>query len=91
MKIDRCICTRRRFADLTEQARDKGWSLPQLVEQTTASACCTMCGPYLRRAYRTGQTEFSALLSQDDEPHATAEDRVAHPPPGHPSATSGVR
>ncbi|MEM6458574.1 MAG: hypothetical protein AAF710_04205 [Planctomycetota bacterium] len=75
MKIDRCICTRRSFADLTEQARAEGWSLPQLVEHTSASACCTMCGPYLRRAYRTGQTEFGALLTQDDEPPASPCDR----------------
>ncbi len=80
MKIDRCICTQRTFGDLLDTARSEGLSLPQLVETTSASACCTMCGPYLRRAYRTGQTTFAALLAQDDEPYATADDAVAHAP-----------
>lgn len=77
MKIDRCICTQRSFGDLIDTARSENLSLPQLVETTTASACCTMCGPYLRRAYRTGQTTFGVLLSQDDEPYATASDQTA--------------
>ncbi|MEL7089590.1 MAG: (2Fe-2S)-binding protein [Planctomycetota bacterium] len=77
MRIDRCICTQRTFCDLMDTARAEGLSLPQLVEQTGASACCTMCGPYLRRAYRTGQTVFTELLSSDDEPHAAVEDAHA--------------
>ncbi|MEM8737850.1 MAG: hypothetical protein AAGG38_05140 [Planctomycetota bacterium] len=80
MKIDRCICTRRTFCDLIDTARSESLSLPQLVETTSASACCTMCGPYLRRAYRTGQTVFGHLLSQDDEPHATDRDQTAAVP-----------
>lgn len=80
MKIDRCICTQRTFCDLIDTARSEGLSLPQLVEQTGASACCTMCGPYLRRAYRTGETAFGYLLSQDDEPYATDQDQTAATP-----------
>lgn len=76
MKIDRCICTQRDFADLIDTARAGHLSLTQLVEHTGASACCTMCGPYLRRAYRTGQTTFGHLLSHDDEPPATDADRT---------------
>jgi hypothetical protein len=68
MLIDRCICTRRTFCDLIDVARADGLSLPQLVESTGASSCCTMCGPYLRRAYRTGQTTFAGLLTDADEP-----------------------
>ena len=71
MRIDRCICTQRRFDDLLDEARSNGLSLPQLVERTGASACCTMCSPYLRRAFRTGQTCFHQLLSHDDEPATT--------------------
>lgn len=68
MKIDRCVCTQRPFASLLDQARTEGLSLQQLAQESGASACCTMCGPYLRRCYRTGQTVFTALLDQDDEP-----------------------
>ncbi|MEM9418373.1 MAG: hypothetical protein AAGA25_04855 [Planctomycetota bacterium] len=76
MKIDRCICTQTSFCELVDTARTEGLSLPQLVEATGASACCTMCGPYLRRAYRTGQTSFGYLLAQDDEPNATVNDKT---------------
>ena len=81
MRIDRCICAERTFADLLDQARAGGLSLRQLVEETGASAGCSMCGPYLRRAYRTGQTAFGSLLDQDDEPFASHGDRRPAPPP----------
>ena len=81
MRIDRCICTQRPFAGLLEEARAEGLSLRQLAETTGASACCTMCGPYLRRCYRTGQTVFTQLLDQDDEPVAC--DTDAHPAAAH--------
>jgi bacterioferritin-associated ferredoxin len=67
MQIDRCICTQRTFEDLVDEARAEGWSLRVLVEQTGAGACCTMCGPYVRRAFRSGQTTFGCLLSDSDE------------------------
>ena len=76
MRIERCVCTNQPFAELLTRARDEGMSLRQLVEQTGASACCSMCGPYLRRCYRTGQTTFTALLADGDEPPAGEQDRV---------------
>ena len=68
LHIDRCVCTQRTFADLLQQADAQGLSPPQLAEATGASACCGMCGPYLRRACRTRQVVFDRLLSDDDEP-----------------------
>ena len=79
MHIDRCICTQRTFCDLIDEARAEGLSLTQLVETSGASACCTMCGPYLRRAFRTGQTTFAGLLTDDDEPMPACEG-CAHRP-----------
>ncbi|MEE9405136.1 MAG: hypothetical protein V3V20_09600 [Algisphaera sp.] len=85
MRIDHCICTQRPFVDLLDQAQRDNLSLHQLIQKTGASACCTMCGPYLRRAYRTGQTFFDDFLDQDDEPLENANDiKVATlkmPPP----------
>lgn len=80
MNIDRCVCTQRTFCDLVDTAHAEGWSLPQLIEESGASACCTMCGPYLWRAYRTGQTTFGHLLSDADEPQPNAQDQRAHRP-----------
>jgi hypothetical protein len=68
VKIDRCICARRPFADLLREARANGWSLTELMDHTTAGRNCTMCAPYVRRAYRTGITVFGELLSEADEP-----------------------
>jgi len=68
IRVDRCICTGLSFAELLELAETRKLSLDQLVEQTGASACCGMCGPYLRRAWRTRETVFFHLLSDDDEP-----------------------
>ncbi len=76
MHIDRCICTGRTFAELLDAARQGGLSLPELIRETGASGCCAMCGPYVRRAYRTGRTSFETLLSQDDEPPPSGGDRV---------------
>ena len=68
IRIDRCICTARSFAELLDEAEAQKLSLDQLIEHTGASACCGMCGPYLRRAWRTEQTVFHTLLGEDDEP-----------------------
>jgi bacterioferritin-associated ferredoxin len=68
IRIDRCVCTANTFDKLLAHARQEDLSLPQLVEQTGASACCGMCRPYLRRAWRTGQTVFFHLLDETDEP-----------------------
>ena len=58
MKIDTCVCAKRTFAELVQQAHAKQWS-------TGAGGNCHLCIPYLRCAYHTGQTVFSELLPQD--------------------------
>jgi len=68
IRIDRCICTAMHFDELLELAEQRKLSLDQLVEETGASACCGMCRPYLRRAWRTGETVFYHLLDENDEP-----------------------
>ncbi len=65
MRIDRCICTDRTFAELIERTREEDWTFEQLALLSGASEGCGLCRPYLRRAYRTGQTVFHELL--DDE------------------------
>jgi len=71
--INRCVCTGTTFAALLETAAGRKLSLDQLVEETGASACCGMCGPYLRRAWRTGETVFHEILTDADEPAASGE------------------
>ena len=68
MRIDRCVCARRRFSDLLDEAEREGWSCAELMEHTTAGRNCTMCAPYVRRAVRTGVTVFRELVDDADEP-----------------------
>ena len=68
MRIDRCICAKRRFADLLAEARREGWSCAELMDATTAGRNCTMCAPYVRRACRTGITVFREIVTEADEP-----------------------
>ena len=76
MKIDRCICTGRDFAGLCVQGQRHGWSLGETMRRTEAGRCCTMCAPYVRRAWRTGITVFTETLQDADEPPLTADERV---------------
>jgi hypothetical protein len=82
MYIDRCTCTKRTFSDLLHEAHGSALSLRVLQQRSGAGTCCTMCGPYLRRAYRTGQCVFDHLLAQSDEPEVSENDRLAARPQG---------
>lgn len=64
--IDRCVCTQRSFASLLHQARTENLTLPQLIDQTTASEHCGLCKPYLRECLRTGTTVFHHLLPAEE-------------------------
>ncbi len=76
MKIDRCVCTQQSFGTLLVQAHVEGLSLSELITASGAGTCCTMCRPYVCRAYRTGVTQFEELLNHDDEPEPTDADRT---------------
>ena len=67
IRIDRCICTQRTFADLVAEARREGWSLDALTWASGAGAGCGMCRAYLKRAMRTGEVVFNEILDDDDE------------------------
>jgi hypothetical protein len=65
MRIDRCLCAGKRFADLLEIARREGLDLPALAAREGCGLRCGWCVAYLRRALRTGETEFSELLPKE--------------------------
>ncbi len=62
VRVDRCICRDRPFADLLPQARHHGWDLAALMGATGCGAQCGLCRPYLRRMLETGETLFHELL-----------------------------
>ena len=66
ISITRCICQRRNFADLLPLARENGWDLAALMENTGCGAQCGLCRPYLRRMIETAETVFHEILVEDD-------------------------
>lgn len=65
LRIDRCVCRDREFAELRTLATANGWGLPQLTDATGCGAQCGLCRPYLRRMLETGQTVFHQILVDD--------------------------
>lgn len=71
MRIDRCLCFGRTFAELAEVAAETGArSVPELQEHVVFGRKCGLCHPYVRRMLRTGQTVFTEVVTEADEPSA---------------------
>jgi bacterioferritin-associated ferredoxin len=67
LRIDRCVCRNRRFADLLSEARSAGHDLHRLMRATGCGEQCGLCRPYLRRMLSTGQVVFRQPLDPDAE------------------------
>ena len=65
VRIDRCYCEKKRFADLVEIARREGLDLQGLARREGCGTHCGWCVAYLRRALETGQVEFTELLPKE--------------------------
>jgi hypothetical protein len=50
------------FADLLPKARDRKWSLSDLIAATGCGAQCGLCRPYLNAMLRDGITLFHSIL-----------------------------
>ena len=69
MKIDRCYCYDRTFAELQTVAEDEGaHSVTALQQHVTFGQNCKLCHPYVRRMLRTGQVVFEEVIREEDEP-----------------------
>lgn len=68
IRIDRCLCFARSFAELREVAADTGaTTLPELQKHIEFGKKCRLCHPYVRRMLQSGETVFSEILT-DQEP-----------------------
>ena len=67
LRIDRCVCRNRLFADLLPEARAAGYDVRQLMRATGCGEQCGLCRPYLRRMLSTGQVVFDQPLDPDAE------------------------
>lgn len=69
LRIDRCMCFGRTFAELAVLAAETGArSVPELQAHVAFGQKCGLCRPYVRRMLRTGQTVFGQIVTAEDEP-----------------------
>ena len=66
LDIGRCICMRMPFARLLPLARERGWDLQALMDETGCGDQCGLCRPYLRRMLATGETVFHEIITERD-------------------------
>lgn len=62
IRVDRCVCTGRTFAELRAIALEGGLDFGALRDRTGAGGHCGLCEPYLRRTLQHGTTVFDRLL-----------------------------
>ncbi len=66
MRIDRCYCFQRTFAELKAIAQQrKVTSLEGLQQQVAFGLRCRLCLPYVRHMLQTGKTVFHEVLRED--------------------------
>jgi bacterioferritin-associated ferredoxin len=67
MRIDRCVCENRTFADLALVARrDDIRDAEGLAAETGCGTHCGLCVAYVRRMLATGETVFRELLPKEE-------------------------
>lgn len=66
IRVDRCVCLGRTFADLLHQADAEALDVDKLMALPSPKGRrCGLCKPYVRECLRTGQTVFHELLPPD--------------------------
>ena len=81
LRIDRCLCFGKTFADLAALAETTGAdTVAGLQEHALFGRKCALCHPYVRRMLRTGETVFHEVVTDEQEP----------PCPAPPTPTGGV-
>jgi bacterioferritin-associated ferredoxin len=69
MRVDRCVCHGVSIQDILELARSEKLTPQQLEDRLICGTGCGICQPYVRRALRTGQTVFTQVVRDADEPN----------------------
>ena len=69
MRIDRCYCFQKTFAELKERAeREDVRTVADLQRHVEFGQRCRLCHPYVRRMLRTGRVVFHQVIREQDEP-----------------------
>lgn len=64
LTISKCVCRGMPFTRLLSAARERGWSLGDLVRETGCGGSCGLCRPYLARMLATDETVFHDLITE---------------------------
>ncbi|HEY9840743.1 MAG: (2Fe-2S)-binding protein [Candidatus Sericytochromatia bacterium] len=66
LRIDRCICFDKSFAELSQIARAHGiTTLPELQSKVIFGQKCQLCHPYVKRMLRTRETVFGEIVVEE--------------------------
>jgi bacterioferritin-associated ferredoxin len=68
LRIDRCVCYDRTFAELRAAACVDGLDMDGLSRRFGCGSCCGVCRPYIERMLETGETVFHQVIVAR-EPH----------------------
>ena len=69
MRIDRCVCFQKTFAELQHAAEVHGVERVEALQaHVRFGERCGLCRPYVRRMLRTGQTVFEEVVTEAGEP-----------------------
>ena len=67
MRIDRCYCFDKTFAELKRVAEaHQARSVEALQEHVAFGLQCELCHPYVRRMLRTGETVFFEIVTEGE-------------------------
>ncbi len=68
IRIDRCLCFGRTFAELKAVAEATGAdSVAALQAHVVFGRRCGLCHPYVRRMLRTGETLFTEVIRESED------------------------
>jgi len=82
MRIDRCVCYSRSFAELKTIADASGSTDLVALQSAARLRCrdfggkCKLCHPYVKAMLRTGQTVFGEILVDDPEEQKPLEKKL---------------
>jgi len=62
--VTMCLCRRMPFTRLLPLARERNWTLEDVIRETGCGDQCGLCRPYVRRMLLTGETTFTELLAE---------------------------
>jgi NAD(P)H-nitrite reductase large subunit len=79
VRIDRCTCSDRTFADIAAVAKESGVvTFEELRDAADFGKRCRLCHPYVKRMLETGETVFTELIVapenvgyEDSDPDST--------------------